>query len=362
MAGIDDVARAAGVSTATVSRALSGRGRISAATVARVRAAAVSLGYVSSAAASSLASGRAENIGVVVPLMDRWFFGAVLDGIAAQLAPRGLDLTLYNLTDDPAQRRRLFDTALRRRRVDGVIVLSTPLTDDEVGALRDLALPVVGLGVPRGELPTLRVDDTAVGRAATEHLLTLGHRDIAHIGQTLAAGSSDDPAFDIPTRRRAGFEAAMADAGAGTIAGPGSCAAAPLTARFVEADFTVDGGSRAAHELLAAGAPPTAIFAASDEMAYGVLTAARERGLSVPRDLSVVGVDGHDLAGLFDLTTIDQFPHAQGERAGAAMLAALAPDEAEVDAPRLLDLAPLPFELVTRGTTAPPSARVVSWA
>ena len=362
MAGIDDVARAAGVSTATVSRALSGRGRISAATVARVRAAAVSLGYVSSAAASSLASGRAENIGVVVPLMDRWFFGAVLDGIAAQLAPRGLDLTLYNLTDDPAQRRRLFDTALRRRRVDGVIVLSTPLADDEVGALRDLSLPVVGLGVPRGELPTLRVDDTAVGRAATEHLLTLGHRDIAHIGQTLAAGSSDDPAFDIPTRRRAGFEAAMADAGAGPNAGPGSGAAAPLTARFVEADFTVDGGRRAAHELLAAGAPPTAIFAASDEMAYGVLTAARERGLSVPRDLSVVGVDGHDLAGLFDLTTIDQFPHAQGERAGAAMLAALAPDEAEVDAPRLLDLAPLPFELVTRGTTAPPSARVVSWA
>lgn len=340
MIGIDEVARAAGVSTTTVSRALSGRGRVSEATRERVRQTAERLGYVVTAAAATLASGRAQNVGVVVPLLDRWFFATVLDGIAAQLAPRGYDLTLYALTDDPAQRRGLFETSLRRRRVDGLIVLSGLLTDDEVAHVAGLGLPVVGLGVPRGDFPSLRVDDTAVGRVATEHLLQRGHRDIAHISESLPATPPADPEFEIPSRRRRGYEAAMADAG---IRAP----------RFAEADFTIDGGRRAAHALLRSAEPPTAIFAASDEMAYGVLTAARELGLSVPGDLSVIGVDGHDLAGLFDLTTIDQFPHAQGERAGEAILAAL---EAPTPAEAGLAAASLPFELVVRGSTAGPPA------
>lgn len=96
---------------------------------------------------------------------------------------------------------------------------------------------------------------------------------------------------------------------------------------------------------------PTAIFAASDEMAYGALTAAREIGLRVPEDLSVIGVDGHDFAELFGLTTIDQFPHAQGERAGEAILAAVAGDGEPVGTS-----SSLPFALVTRRTTAPPRA------
>ncbi|GAA1656389.1 LacI family DNA-binding transcriptional regulator [Microbacterium flavum] len=344
MSALDDVARAAGVSTATVSRALSGRGRTSEATRARVREVAERLGYVASATAAGLASGRAENIGVIVPLMDRWFFATVLDGIASRLAPRGYDVTLYNVTDDPAQRRRLFETALRRRRVDAVIVLSVALTDDEVAALGSLGLPVRGLGVPRGELGGPRVDDTAVGRAATQHLRSLGHRDIAHIGQSVAGGGPADPAFDIPSRRRAGFEAEMAASG--------------LTGRFVAGDFTVAGGARAARELLTGPHPPTAIFAGSDEMAYGALTAARERGIRVPADLSIIGVDGHDLADLFDLTTIDQFPHAQGERVADAILAAVtgeAGPAAGGGVPRSAAASgPLPFSLVTRGTTAPP--------
>ena len=127
----------------------------------------------------------------------------------------------------------------------------------------------------------------------------------------------------------------MADAGA--------------TPRFVPSDFTVEGGRRAAVALLSAPTRPTAIFAASDEMAYGALTAAREIGLRVPEDLSVMGVDGHDFAELFGLTTIDQFPHAQGERAGEAILAAVAGDGEPVGTS-----SSLPFALVTRRTTAPP--------
>jgi len=331
--GIEEVARAAGVSTATVSRALSGRGRLSEATRVRVRAAAADLGYVVSAAASTLASGRAENVGVIVPLLDRWFFATVLDGIATQLAPRGYDMTLYNLTDDPAQRRGLFETSLRRRRVDGLIVLSVVLGADERDQLTALPVPVVGLGVPHAGVAGLRVDDTAVGRRATEHLLQLGHRDIVHLGWSTQAGA--DEALDIPTRRRRGFVEAMADAG---VAAP----------RIVEAGVTVESAHARARELLSGDDRPTAIFAASDEMAYGVLAAARERGLDVPRDLSVIGVDGHELGALFGLTTIEQFPHAQGERAGRAILAALGVDGVAAPA------ASLPFDLVVRGSTAPP--------
>lgn len=345
MASLEDVARAAGVSTATVSRALSGRGRTSAATRERVRALAESLGYVASATASSLASGRAQNIGVVVPLLDRWFFATVLDGIASMLAPRGFDMTLYNVTADPAQRAHLFDVSLRRGRVDGLIVLSTPLSDDEVARVQGLDIPLLGLGVPRREIDALRVDDTAVGRAATAHLLALGHRDIAHIGPSIAAETGADPDFDIPARRRLGFEEAMRDAG---VPHP----------RFVSADFTVEGGRAAALALLDDPHPPTAIFAASDELAYGVLAAARDRGVEVPERLSVIGVDGHDLAELFGLTTIDQFPHAQGRRAGEAILAAVeARTGAEAGTPGAEpdagtgDAASLPFELVVRGTT-----------
>ncbi|MCT9819381.1 LacI family transcriptional regulator [Microbacterium sp. W1N] len=331
MVGIDDVARAAGVSTATVSRTLSGRGPVSAGARARVLAAADRLGYVVSSSASSLASGRTRNIGVLVSLPDRWFFATVIGAISARLLPHGYDITLYHLTDDPAQRRAIFERSLRRGRVDGFIVLSAWMSDAELDELAGLDLPVVGVGAsPR--LASLAVDDEAVGRTATAHLLDLGHRRIAHVGL-----SADDP-FHIPTRRRRGWEAALGGAGI-----PAS------DHDFAAADFTFEGGRRAARTLLAGAHRPTAIFAASDELAVGVISAAREAGLSVPGDLSVVGVDGHELSAFFEITTIDQFPQAQGERAADAMLAAL-DESADAPAPAL------PFELVVRASTAPPRA------
>src|SRR5262245_47481554 len=118
MVSIDEVARQAGVSTATVSRALSGRGHVSDVTRARVETAAKALGYVVSASASSLASGRTRNIGVLVPYLDRWFFSTVLSGIASALMRRGYDITLYNLTADREARLSVFETFLRRQRVD----------------------------------------------------------------------------------------------------------------------------------------------------------------------------------------------------------------------------------------------------
>ncbi len=335
MVSIDEVARHAGVSTATVSRALSGRGHVSDATRARVEAAAQSLGYVVSASASSLASGRTRNIGVLVPFLDRWFFSTVLSGIASALMRRGYDITLYNLTANRAERREIFETFLRRQRVDGVIAISIELGEEETGRLLELDLPVIAIGGPNPRLATLSVDDVAVARLATEHLVALGHREIAHIG----ASPEFDIDFHIPTHRRQGFEQALADAGIPA-----------RSALYEPADFTIEGGFRAAKQLLGRpGERPTAIFAASDEMAIGALLAARELGYRVPEDLSLVGIDGHELGDFFRLTTVDQFPLGQGERAADAILAELEARERGVSG---VKPGSLPYELIVRGSTA----------
>lgn len=333
MVGIDDVARRAEVSTATVSRTLSGRGPVSPTTRERVLRAASDLGYVVSSAASSLASGRTRNIGVLVPMLDRWFFSRVLTGIAATLQRDDYDVALYALTAEADERSRVFATSLRRQRVDGVIVVSMALAHDEIAQLGDLGLPVIAMGGQLAGLRSLTVDEIEVARTATEHLLGLGHRDIAHIG--LRPQFEGD--FHIPSQRRRGFEAALADAGL-----------APRGDRFAAADFTMAGGHEAATRLLRdPDERPTAIFAASDEMGIGAMLAARELGLRVPEDVSIVGVDGHDLGAFFGLTTVDQFPGRQGERVAAAMIAALrgAASEPPVD---------LDFALVERSSTAPP--------
>lgn len=309
MPGIDDVARLAGVSTATVSRALSGNGPVSQATRARVVLAASELGYVVSSDASSLASGRTRNIGAVVPHLNRWFFTSVIEGAERVLLRRGYDLTLYNLSGDGEERRRVFEHHLLRNRVDAVFAVSLELNEDEVGRLLAIGKPLVGVGGPLPGVSTLNIDEVAVARLATDHLVSLGHRRIAHIG-----GSHEfDLDFHIPTSRRLGYEQALREAGL----------------RVEEqlhraSDFTIPGGYDAAKQLL--GSPrdrPTALFAASDEMAIGAILAARDLGLNVPHDVSVIGIDDHPLAEFFGLSTVAQHPDRQGERAAALLLEAL---------------------------------------
>lgn len=337
MVGIDEVARAAGVSTATVSRALSGRGRVSAATRMRVEQAADRLGYVVQASASSLASGRTRSIGVLLPLLDPWFFSTVLGGIADSLAQRGYDITLYVLSHDAAARAAMFGTFLRRRRVDAVIAVSIDLAEAESEALVGVGVPVVRIGGAHAHMTSLAVDDEAVGALASSHLLQLGHRIIAHIG-ALPQFDSD---FRVPSQRRRGYERALRDAGV-----------APENELFEASDFTIAGGAAAATRLLTERTErPTAIFAASDEMAVGAMLTARELGIRVPEDLSVVGVDGHELGASFRLTSIDQFPREQGVRAAETVLDLLEPGPT-TDAPPPHTV--LPFELVVRASTAPP--------
>ncbi len=334
MVGIDEVARHAGVSTATVSRALSGNGHVSPATRLKVEAAADELGYVVSSTASSLASGRMKNIGVVVPFLDRWFFSSVVEGAQKSLLKNGYDLTLYSLTGGGAERRSVFDHFLLRQRVDAVIAISLELTATEVTSLHALGKPLVGVGGPIEGVRTLTIDDVAVARLATEHLLSLGHTRIAHIG-----GNKDlDLDFHLPTNRRVGYENALDAAGI-----------KPAAELFMTADFTMRGGYQAAKQLL--GNPhdrPTAIFAASDEMAIGTILAAKDLGLIVPRDVSVIGVDDHELADFFGLSTIAQFPQGQGAKAVEILLDQLSPGKHLT--PNLNT--PMPFELIVRSSTA----------
>ena len=345
MTRIQKVADLAGVSTATVSRALAGKTSVSPATRARVEAAARELGYVVSASASSLASGRTRNVGVVVPFIDSWFFMSVLKGIQRSLADAGYDLTLYHLdpevgadrpTEENPRRRRLFEEFLRRGRVDALIAVSLELDSAELESLTALKKPVVGLGGPLPGVQTLSLDDRAVARLAVEHLIALGHRDIAHL-----AGDQDfELDFHLPATRRAGWEDALTAAG---------ITPDPLLLR--SADFTIAGGYDATLQLL--GDPrvrPSAIFAASDEMAIGAMLAARDLGRAVPGELSVIGIDGHDLAGFFGLTTVDQFPEVQGRHAVEMLLHQLDGDHPEPGNEEL------PYELVVRKSTAPPRA------
>jgi LacI family repressor for deo operon, udp, cdd, tsx, nupC, and nupG len=336
MVGIDEVARRAGVSTATVSRALSGNGHVSPATRLKVKAAALEMGYVVSSNASSLASGRTKNIGVVVPILNRWFFSSVVEGAQKALLQNGYDLTLYNLTGGGEERRSVFEHFLLRQRVDAVIAISLELTESEVARLHALGKPLVGVGGPITGVRTLTIDDVAVARLATEHLLAMGHTRIAHIG-----GNKDfDLDFHLPTNRRFGYEAAMETAGIGTT-----------PELFQPADFTIRGGYQAAKQLL--GSPhtrPTAIFAASDEMAIGSILAARDLGLVVPRDVSIIGIDDHELADFFGLSTIAQFPQGQGATAVEILMDQLHPGKHEHAA---LDT-PMPFELIVRSSTARP--------
>jgi LacI family repressor for deo operon, udp, cdd, tsx, nupC, and nupG len=336
MVGIDEVARRAGVSAATVSRALSGNGAVSAGARARVESAAHDLRYVVSSNASSLASGRTRNVGVVVPHLSRWFFSSVVEGAEQALLRNGYDLTLYNLSGGGDERRSVFEHFLRRRRVDAVIAVALELTDAEISGLLALDKPLVGVGGPLAGVPSVEIDEVAIARLATEHLIMLGHTAILHIG----GSSEEDTDFHIGSHRRAGFEQAMTTAGL------------PVPAEsMIASDFTVAGGY--AHAKQALGNPqhrPTAIFAASDEMAIGAHLAARDLGLSVPRDVSIVGIDDHELAEFFQLTTVAQFPKGQGELAAEILIAQLEPSRRQERALRV----PLPFELIVRSSTARP--------
>ncbi|WP_235436323.1 LacI family DNA-binding transcriptional regulator [Arthrobacter sp. RIT-PI-e] len=337
--GIKDVALAAGVSQATASRALSGRGSVSPKTRARVQAAAADLGFQISYHASSLATGRSRNIGVVLPYVNRWYFSTVLEGLTRPLIDAGYDLTLYDFQGD-LHRRTVLDDFLLRKRLDGVITVGLRLNEADTTRFLSLDIPVVSIGGSLPGIASLTIDEHAIGRLAADHLIGLGHTRVAHIG----GEHESNLYFHVSWDRREGYRAAMEAAGL-----------EQRSAWSVISDYTVNSAYEVAKSLLAdPHNRPTAICCASDEMAIGAILAARDLGLHIPEQLSVIGVDKHPLGVVFGLTTIDQFVEEQGTRAAHTLLDELA-ETHEGRRGTLPSLTELPITIVTRSSTASPT-------
>lgn len=334
-AGIEDVAAYAGVSTATVSRALRGLPNVSEATRRRVVEAAEALDYVMSPSASRLASGTTQSISVVVPYVGRWFFGQVLTGIETVLREAGYDVLLFVLPDEDAQ-NDFFDRMPLKRRVDAVIVLTLAMTADQDEKLRQLKVPMATVGDPLAGVFSVGIDDAAAARAATNHLINLGHTRIAMIGGAIDGLSR----FTAPLERQRGYREAMAEAGLEVLPG-----------YEVDGGFTVSGGASAMGHLMSLSEAPTAVFAQSDEMAAGAIRAMTRMGLRCPEDVSIVGFDDHELASILELTTVAQPVQLQGQLAARHILADLAGE------PLTAALREeVPTRLIVRSSTCPPRA------
>lgn len=305
-ARIDDVARRAGVSTATVSRALRGLPSVAAATRARVLQAAAELDYIASPSASSLASGHTRTVGLVTPSVSRWFHGHVIEGAERTLRAAGFDVLLHALMLDASMSRAPIDPAVLRRRVDGVLVVGLPVSEDELAALDSLEVPLVFVGAgPPGRV-RVHMDDVGAARMVVEELVARGHRRIGQVQGTPTHSVSWSPAVERARGAEDGFAAAGTEI--------------DRDDRPVErGDFSVEGGRAAAARLLDRHPGLTAVYAHSDEMAFGVLAELEDRGVRVPEDVSVVGIDGHDLGGLVGLATMAQDASGQGA-VGASLI------------------------------------------
>ena len=330
-ARIADVAARAGVGVATVSRVLNGRSGVRSSTRERVVEAIEALNYRPSSLARSLSLQRTMVVATLLP----WFTNpsAVqrVRGIVDGLSSSRYDLMVFDIESE-ARQRRAFELFDRGDRADGLLVVSTLPPEQEVERLRAAGIPCVLIDAVHPCFPSIAVDDVAGGEIATRHLVELGHRRVALIG--------DPPPefrFDWSRDRTRGYERALDAAGI------------EVREEYVREGTRLPHVARAiAAELLSLPERPTAVFAASDTQAIGVLEAARGLGdRECPSQLSVVGFDDIEVAGYVGLTTVHQPLRESGRRGAQLLLDMLAGWSVEP----LREL--LPLELVARGTTGP---------
>lgn len=284
---VKDVARVAGVSTATVSRALRGFATVDPEIRQHVQSVAERLNYVASPAAAALSTGRAGSIGVITPFVDRMAFQRMLTGIESAMRGTDMDLLLY-CTGDPSDPHPVPPRKRLARRVDGFIVLSLALHSPDVEEIAKLDMPVASFGEQGPWGSSVQIDDRAGAFTATQHLIDRGHERIA----VIHGREAQDPGV-LEYQRHLGYHEAIARAGLTvdpSLVLPGA--------------YTIEGGATAMRELLGSPEPPTAVFAFSDEMAYGALQVMREHRITPGRDIAIIGFDGHATSALLDLTTI----------------------------------------------------------
>ncbi|MCT7352562.1 LacI family transcriptional regulator [Streptomyces sp. 15-116A] len=321
-----DVAQAAGVSQAAVSLVLGDKwkGRVSEATAARVREAAATLGYRPNLAARNLRLGSTRTVLLVVPALTTEFFAAVYTGAARVAAQHGFGVVLYPSPEGIGPARDPFASA--QSALDGVIASS--MAADALTAIRGDQLPLVMLDSdPQGPgTATVNVDIPDGIRQLTDHLLSLGHRDILHLAADVASWTFEVRARELTTQ---------------LSKVPGT------TLRTAHSPLSIKGAETAAHRALSLPHRPTAVLCDDDLLAAGTYKAARRLGLRIPEDLSVTGIDDLALATAIDpeLTTIRLNAERFGERGMQALLAVLNNDTPEQ--------ADIPVSLVVRGSTAP---------
>jgi LacI family transcriptional regulator len=327
---IYEVASAAGVSVATVSRALNGKGPVRAGTREQVLAAVARLGYVPHSAARSLSTRRTMSIGVLLPDMHGEFFSELVRGIDLAARRAGYHVLVSGSHSDPAETAALLQTL--HGRVDGLILMTPGLGGDWLHDALPRRLPVVLLNDDgaTGRHDSLRIDNRLGARLAVDYLIGLGHRRIAFIAGP--AGNSD------AAERLHGYRQALAEVGIASEA-----------ALELAGDFGEESGLRAGAAIVGLAAPPTAVFAANDAMAIGCLAAMREHGLRVPADVSLVGFDDIPIARYVTppLTSV-RVPIAElGTRAMERLLSAVDGKAAHERRQELV-----PTTLVVRGSCA----------
>ena len=331
---IQDVARFAQVSTATVSRALSSPERVSEGTRARISEAVRVTGYTLNQAARTLRQRSARTILVALPDIRNTFFSTILDAIEREAALRGYGVLVANRFAGADSGRRLRDYFLSNR-ADGLLLLDGSVGLGELLALTrppaSVPLVVACEEVPNSPFHTVKTDNPYAAELATRHLVGMGHSRIGHIR---------GPAGNVLTgEREAGFVRAL------TLAG--------LSVRpewVFEGDFGMDRGLAAADRFVALGERPTAIFAANDETAIGFMSGLRRHGVECPRDVSVVGFDDLAVAPHFwpPLTTMRQPREALGRLAAEALIDLIEGQPRSRVPPRIV----LSSEIIVRGSTA----------
>jgi DNA-binding LacI/PurR family transcriptional regulator len=333
-ATIADVAAASGFGVGTVSRVINGAANVRDATRKSVLKVIDQLGYRPSHLAASLSRGTPRTMAIVVPHLTRPSAVMRLAGALAVLDEQGYDTVVCNV-DTPEQRDHHLAALTKRHRADGVLVVSLRLSREQLLSFQRAGVPLVTVDVLAPGVPQTVTDDVAGGWRATEHLLSLGHRRIGFVGDTAARVSATSLGFASSQHRLAGYRRALAAAGI------------DYDPRLVRRGPHGPANAEAlAAELLALPDRPSAIFAASDTQAMGVLTAADRCGVQVPGQLSVIGFDDIESAGLLGLSTVRQpLEHSGAE--GARRLCALL--RAERVTPLRQQLA---LEVVHRSSTA----------
>lgn len=327
---IKDVAKHAGVGIGTVSRVLNGGNSVRESTKEKVEEAIKALEYTPNQQARRLVTGKSLTIGIIAPFFTSQSVVERLRGIETIIAASNYDMIMFNI--DSRERLDKYTRQLATDdKVDGLIVISMGTENPEIMRLVDANIPTIILDAESETMPNVTIDDVAGGYQATKHLIKLGHVIIGFVSDKLQAELGNHSSDD----RFEGYKRALADSNI------------PFRPELVQTlGYTRQDGYQMGNAILRQDKRPTAIVAGSDILAVGILHSAREIGLEIPYNLSVIGYDDIEMAEFMELTTIRQPLYESGQKAAEMLLRLL--DNPNVEKEEYL----LPTSIVIRGTTA----------